>query len=227
MTDTQHTTTEAGTDDGTTPDPQTDASTATENGSQEATTKPEPWDRTLASLPQDVADYIRELRDENKTRRTEADTTRTKLDQVLGALGLGEKQDDDPEALATQATAERDQATAQARDAVRELAIYKAAVKQGADPDALTDSRSFMGQVAALDPADAEFTEKVTAAVKDAVTKTPGYRAAAPTTGAGSADFAGGDTGGEVNAERFAAMTSAERVALFQSNPTLYRRLAG
>lgn len=228
--------TETQTGNGTTPDPAAAGTTApagtpgtpTDPPADEQGSKPEPWDRTLTSLPTDVADYIRELRGENKARRTEHEDTKTKLEQVLTALGLGEKTDDDPAVLAQQASTERDQATATAQEAVRELAIYKAAVAQGANPDALTDSRTFMASVTALDPADAEFGEQVSAAIKDALTKNAAYRTTAPTTGAGSADFTGGNAGGgEINAERFASMSSAEKVALYQSSPELYRRLAG
>ncbi|WP_253777737.1 hypothetical protein [Goodfellowiella coeruleoviolacea] len=64
-----------------------------------------------------------------------------------------------------------------ARDAMLDLAVYRAAAKHQADPDALLDSTSFRARVQALDPAASDFTSKLGEAIKKAVEDNPRYRA--------------------------------------------------
>jgi hypothetical protein len=133
----------------------------------------------VASLPEWTQKMIRELRTEaatNRTKATTAEATKAEtMDAIAKALGL--KGDDDPAAAAKTAAEERDAARKQAQDATTTLAVYRMAAKQGANPESLTDSRSFMRQLEAIDPADAEFAAKVETAIKTAVEANPSLKA--------------------------------------------------
>ncbi|HET6909836.1 MAG TPA: hypothetical protein VFH54_10900 [Mycobacteriales bacterium] len=121
--------------------------------------------------PDRAATLIQKLRAEKAALKGSAtkaaEAARQDLAQTIGkALGL--VQDDtppDPAALTQQLTA----ASAQAKQAQLELAVYRAA-GDTADPIALIDSRAFMQQVAAIDPAD---TSAITQAITQAVTANP------------------------------------------------------
>ena len=150
------------------------------------------------SLPDDPAvlkGMIADLRRENGSARTNAkaqaaDEARTALVQELGkALGLVKdgEQAPKPEELTAQVQA----AQQAARAAQVELAVHRAAGTHKADPSALLDSRAFLAKVADLDPTADDFGEKVTAAIKQAVTDTPTLLAALAA-GASSVDHAGG-----------------------------------
>ncbi len=137
----------------------------------------------LAKLdPAALAKMVRDLRAENAASRTNAKQSaaaeaREQLAQEIGkALGLVKSDDDkaDPAKLAEQVSA----AQQAQRAAAVELAVYKAAGKHGADPDALTDSRTFLDRVSKLDPTASDFPAKVADAVKKAVEDNPRYRAA-------------------------------------------------
>jgi hypothetical protein len=123
-------------------------------------------------------------------KKNAAEEAKAQLVQEIGkALGLvqdGKDEAPDPAKL----TAEIERTQKAHRDAVIELAVYRGASKHGADPEALTDSRAFLKSLAELDPADEEFTKKVNAAIKQAVTDNPKLKAAsAPPRNSG--DFSG------------------------------------
>src|SRR5690606_17931146 len=138
---------------------------------------------------------ITDLRRENGAARTNAkaqaaDEARTALVQELGkALGLVKdgEQAPKPEELTAQVQA----AQQAARAAQVELAVHRAAATHKADPSALLDSRAFLAKVADLDPTADDFGEKVTAAIKQAVSDNPKLLAA-QAAGASSVDHAGG-----------------------------------
>lgn len=117
---------------------------------------------------------------ENADASAAAAAEQAKLDKVLTALGLD---------TATSKTADVDTITSQlqaARAAQRahavELAVLRAAGRNGADGDALLDSRSFLDSLNGVDPAD---TAAITDAIKTAVTTNPRFgRAATDTDGA-------------------------------------------
>lgn len=109
------------------------------------------------------------------------------------------------------------------RLAAVQAAIIQAAPGAGADVARLLDSQSFAATVATVDPTD---TAAITQAITTAVTAQPWLSAHAPGPARGGADF-GGTGAGEVTPAQFAAMSYAERVALHQSDPDTYRRLAG
>ncbi|WP_052071026.1 hypothetical protein [Rhodococcoides fascians] len=152
-------------------------------------------------------DYVEKLRAENAKHRTSAKTAKDEAVQAkkdadaaaeaarrdfaqnIGkAIGLIE--DDkpvDPADLVTAATAKAEQAealaqsrAAEARAAQVELALYRAADQANADSSALLDSRSFLAEVADLDPSASDFADQVTAAVTAAVDKNPKFRKANP-----------------------------------------------
>lgn len=149
------------------------------------------------ALPDDPAALkaeIAKLRKENGAERTNAkqkaadDAVAQLTDKLAVALGI-KKEGEKPTAdeLQKQLTA-RDAA---AKQAVTELAIYRAAGANGASPDALLDSRSFLAKVAELDPSEKGFSDKVSAAIKAAVAENPKLKAA-PGAGTSSVDHAGG-----------------------------------
>lgn len=186
----------------------------------------EPW-----SDPEKAKAEIERLRRENAASRTNAkataaDEARKELAQQIGkALGLVADDDTPPDPAAL--TAEVEAGRAENRTLAVELAVYKSVTQHGGNAAALTDSRAFLAKVADLDPKAEDFTTKVIDAAKAAVTANPTLKAT-PQAGIASAiDHAGGSGEGAVTKEQFAAMTPAEKNALFKSNPTLYRQLTG
>lgn len=128
-------------------------------------------------------------------KKKAADEERARITKELGkVLGLVEDDKDaapDPAKL----TAEITRATAAHRETAVELAVFKRASKGGADPDALTDSRAFLSKLKDLDPTASDFTEKLDAAIAEAVKDNPKLKAGSTTAAAAAAvaDFTGGD----------------------------------
>lgn len=103
------------------------------------------------------------------------------LDKVLAALGVegaGSKAPD-VDAITTQLQ----QAQADSRARAVELAVLRAAGRNGADGDALLDSRQFLASLDGVDPTDAA---AITDAVKAAVAANSRYALAADTAAAGA-----------------------------------------
>ena len=175
------------------------------------------WDGKVESLPPAAQKLIRDLRKEDGDERVAKKT----LDAIQKALNPDAKADEKPDAAQlTKALADRE---ADAKQAKTELAVYKLAGKNGADPDALLDSRGFLAKLADLDPSD---TTKITKAIKDAVTDNPKLKAV-QVAGSSGADFNGGSGEGAVTQAKFDAMSPAEKNRLFNTNPSLYRTLSG
>lgn len=124
-------------------------------------------------------------------KKAAADEARTEIVQELGkALGLIKDDKDappDPAAL----TAQIEKATAAHRETAVELAVYRSAGKHGADPDALTDSRTFLNSIKGLDPSEEGFVKKVSDAIKKAVETNPKLKAAGQAPARTSSDFSG------------------------------------
>lgn len=142
------------------------------------------------------AAYVKKLRDEAAGHRTEKQASKDALAQIAKILNPdADKPDasDIPNQLA--------QAQAESVATQRELAVYKAAGKNGADADKLIDSRSFMDSVKELDPAGKDFATKVAEAIKEAVKNNPGFAPAqvAPKPNSSTVDHSGGS--GEGNAK--------------------------
>ena len=130
-------------------------------------TAPE-WDGKVESLPPAAQKLIRDLRKEDGDERVAKKT----LDAIQKALNPDAKADEKPDAAQlTKALADRE---ADAKQAKTELAVYKLAGKNGADPDALLDSRGFLAKLADLDPTDAK---AITKAITEAVTDNPKLKA--------------------------------------------------
>jgi hypothetical protein len=128
----------------------------------------------------------------------ERDQLRAALDAIQQALTPDAEGEQDPAQLAA-AVAERDtqiaDLTVQLRTARVELAAYQAAAAHGARADRLLNSRSFVEQLAALDPAAATFADQLGDAIRAAVEADPElYRAAPGGPPRGGAEFHGPPT---------------------------------
>jgi len=165
----------------------------------------------VASLPDWAQKLIRETRDEAATYRTKhkevTEQHQASLDAIAKALGL--KSDDDPATAAKTAAEERDAARQEAKAAKVEAAVMRAANKHGANPEALTDSRSFMGKLSDLDPAADDFASRLDETIKSAVEANPTLKAA-PTSGpaprSGGSVNGGTPTTGQLSREDLQAM---------------------
>ena len=175
------------------------------------------WDGKVETLPPAAQKIITDLRKEAGDERIAAKT----LAAIQKALNPDAKGDEKPSAEAlTKALTERDTAAKQAQT---ELAVYKAAAKQGADADALLDSRAFLAKIAELDPTK---TADIDKAIKEAVTNNPKLKTV-QAAGASGSDFSGGSGEGAVTQAQFNAMSNTEKNSLHNTNPSLYRTLSG
>ncbi|WP_018135438.1 hypothetical protein [Acaricomes phytoseiuli] len=162
---------------------------------QPSGTQPAPAEDAQESPEATIARLTAEnskLRAENGKDRVNAKTqaaeeARNDLVQELGkALGLVKEGDKQPtaEELTTSLAQANEASNAQAL----QLAVFRAASKNGAHGDALLDSTSFLAAVKGLDPNDGE---KIDAAIKSAVETNPRFRAAQAAART-SAEFNGG-----------------------------------
>lgn len=165
---------------------------------------PAPDDKTHEDPPADDDEQgstsddpkLKAARDEAAQNRIKARDAAAEKDQLIQQMGkaLGLITDDDKgegpdaEALARSVADEQ----AKAVTASRELAVYKAATKAGANPDALLDSRSFLASIEDVDHTD---PKAVTAAIEAAV-KANTNLASRQVHGASTADTASGPGGG-------------------------------
>jgi hypothetical protein len=147
--------------------------------------------------PERAKRAIESARESERKAKAEAKAEKDRVAAILKAAGLAPDGKEDPEAMLKAAAAERDQAKATARQQAIELAVYKSAGKAGADPDALLDSRGFLGQLEGLDTDAKNFGDKVVDAIKKAVTSNPKL-AAQQTPGRSGAQIPGG-SGGRTN----------------------------
>lgn len=177
--------------------------TPAQNGGEAPAETPAEGDDEHGSTADDPK--LKAARDEaaqNRIRAREAkdaaDTAASKYDQLVQTLGkgLGLIKDDgdgkteapDAEALAAQVA----EAQTKATDSARELAVYKAAATNGADPTKLLDSRSFLASIAEVDHGD---EAALSAAIKAAVQGNQSF-ALGRVSGASTADTASGPGGG-------------------------------
>lgn len=174
-----------------------DADKPDAKGTDSAAAKTTEWDGKVDSLPAGAQKIINDLRGKDGDERIAAKT----LAAIQKALNPDAKGNEKPNA--EQLTA---QLTAQAettKQVQTELAVYKLAGKQGADADALLDSRAFLAKIADLDHTD---TKAVTKAITDAITDNPKLKAARAA-GQSGADFSGGS--GEQRTKKSASLTEA------------------
>jgi hypothetical protein len=148
----------------------------------------------VASLPDWAQKLIGKTRTEAATNRTKAGTANDALtatrDAIAKALGL--KEDDDPVAAAKTAAEERDAARTEAKATKIENAVLRAASKNGANPERLTDSRAFMRTLEAIDPTADDFAAQVDAAIKTAVETDPSLKGAPVVPGKSGGEVIGG-----------------------------------
>jgi hypothetical protein len=120
---------------------------------------------------------VENLREENRQLKQRGDQGGNGgQQQAAGQQGQGQApapQQNQQQPQAGQAPA--DDTAAQLRAANTKVAILTHAGKHGANPTALTDSMSFMAQVAKLDPAADDYTKKLSDAIKQAVADHPHY----------------------------------------------------
>ncbi|MEU4777473.1 hypothetical protein [Micromonospora sp. NPDC023633] len=214
-------------------------------GSQQQATQPaqqpaqqtgqEPTGERLEDLPPWAQKVVRDAREGEAKARTNAkaqaateaaDQARQELAQKLLAVldpKAAEEKQADPAQLTQQLTKMADTN----RDLAVELAIWKGAKKAGANPQALTDSRSFMDTAHKLDPTADDFPAKLRDAMKKAIDDNPQYREAGQAPARSGGEFTGGPGGDAVTSEQFKRMTAGQRNELFKTNPDLYRKLAG
>jgi hypothetical protein len=146
-------------------------------------------------------------------KKNAAEEAKAELVQQMGrALGLI-KDDKDEAPDPAKLTAEIERATAAHRETAIELAIYRSAGKHGADPDALTDSRTFLNSIKDLDPSDEGFAKAVSAAIKAAVADNPKLRAQGQAPARTSGDFSGSSGGRPKDTDSIEAHREARRKA--------------
>lgn len=193
----------------------TDAATAT----TEAKPWAEQWDGKVESLPPAARKIIDDARKDAGDERIAKKT----LDAIQKALNPDATDKVDPAKLTEQLTTTQ----AQARSAALELAIYKAAGAAGANADALTDRRSFMDAVNALDPSTEDFATKVSEAIAAATTADPTLKQAGRAPSASGREIAGGSgEQGQITEEQLQTMT-AEQIVDAQNKGLLKHLLGG
>ncbi|MGH3205114.1 MAG: hypothetical protein ACRDP5_24150 [Streptosporangiaceae bacterium] len=147
------------------------------------------------SLEKDLAD----LKAANTKRDEE---TQARNLALAKALGIAVDETPDPEKLAADlkaAQAQVQEATvksqARERELTVELQLMRQAARHGANPELLADSRTFMAQVAGLDPSSDSFGDDLGDAIKAAVEANPAYKLAQ--TAAGTQTGTGGGNGAQ------------------------------
>ena len=172
-----------------------------------------------------AAQYRVQLRAQ-ETKVAELEGTLAKL---AAALNPGATETDPAQQAAT-ATAEAERVRTEAAQLKAELQVHNLAAEAGANAVKLLDSRRFTDKLHGLDPAADDYTDQVSAAIKDAVSKDATLSAAGQVPSRGGASGAGqgpAQPAGAVTQEQFNAMDYDARAELYRTNPDLYRRLAG
>lgn len=164
---------------------------------QPPATPPEPpAANDVQSLPDWAQKMIGDLRNEAAGNRTKAKTAEEERAELLAsiakAIGNGEDETPDPAKLTSDLEATRNDA----RVARVEAAAVRAAVKAGANADALLDSRSFIDAIAGFDPASDTFSTDLESAITKALEANPTLKTAGQAPGKSGADHTG-DPGGK------------------------------
>lgn len=149
------------------------------------------------------------------------------LANIAKALGLAPDESADPAAQVSDLTSQVQTLTTEVDQLRAELMVHNLAGDLSANPSALLDSRAFTNALHALDAGAEDYRDQVVAAIKDAVASNTSLRAAGPRRGGTPSAGGGTPEDGAVTAEQFAGMSYREKVALYNNNPDLYRRLAG
>jgi len=160
--------------------------------------------QNVGELPDWAQKLLTDVRGEAAKYRTEAKTAAEQAqaeitDRIAKAFGLKEEAAADPDAL-TKSVAEARETAAKA---ARELAIFKAASTQGADPNRLLDSNSFMSSVQGLDPNDGA---GITSAIQAAIAANPILKAVQAAAASGT-ELGGSQEAGLITDEQLARMS--------------------
>lgn len=159
--------------------------------------------------------------------------TKAQADQLAAiakALGLAPDETADPAVQVGELSGQVETLTSTVTQLNAELLVHTLAGDVQANPVALLDSRAFTTKLHGLDPSAADYREQVANAIKEAVNANANLRSKGQGPARGGAPGAGqgpANPDGAVTQEQFDAMAYAEKVALFQTNPDLYRRLTG
>lgn len=146
-------------------------------------------------LPAWAQKLIRDGRNEAAANRAKAkehetalsalqEKSQQQLDGIAKALGLKPEEATPEQILAERdaARAQSDASAARAREAAVELAVFRAAAASQVNGNALLDSRSFVATLTGLDPAAADFGQRVSDAITTAVEANPGWKVVAAAT---------------------------------------------
>ncbi|WP_018807329.1 hypothetical protein [Salinispora arenicola] len=159
--------------------------------SKPASRQSPPSKRPLEEFPDDIRDYVKDLRKQAgdgrvgmRTEKERADTAEGRLQEVLEGftqvLGLTPQapQDEpqDPAQVAAQLTEQLSTAREEHRKTRIEMATFLAAQSSDADARALLDSRSFGDRVSGLDLDAPDFAEQLATAIREAVEENPKFR---------------------------------------------------
>jgi hypothetical protein len=157
---------------------------------------------------------ITKLRKENARRRTDSraakqakDDTEGRLKAIAKALGVEDGDEPDVDAL----KAQLDKASGEMKSLKIENALSRAAKKHGADPEALTDSRSFMKDANVLNPDDEDFASSLNELVKTAVENNPKLKAGQASTRSGG-EFGPSDDGKKVSLDAAIAKGDGDEI---------------
>lgn len=166
-------------------------------------------------------------RTERNTLQAELEAIKATQDALRKAL-TGEAGDkgEDPAKVAERLTGEVDGLRATNTALTHQVAVLRAAPKAGADGDALLDSLTFTKSLDALDASAEDYPDQVAAAIVKAVESNKSLRASQGP-GRGGAPGAGSAGDSTVTREQFDAMGYQARAELYETNPSLYRQLAG
>lgn len=181
----------------------------TEGGGDGAGGQADPPAETEAKWDDSTRAYIERLRGESAAGRTAKRDAETAVqtaaekaaaderEKIAKALGLTDSPPDATQLAASVAEKDRDLAsrdrTIKAQD--RELAAWRAAQRAGVNAGALLDSRSFVAELAKLDPSKDDFGAQLDAAVKAAADANPHYRQTGQVPASGGADLNAGGSG--------------------------------
>lgn len=132
---------------------------------------------TVAQLQQQLKDARAEAgKNRVNAKLAAAEEAREALTaDIAKALGLTKDGDKalDPKALADQLAAK----DKEAKSSAVQLAVYRNASKAGADPEAVTDSKTALAAVEKLDTSADDFNTKVVVAMKKAIENNPKLKA--------------------------------------------------
>lgn len=195
------------------------------------TTETEADDPRVKRANAQAADYRTKLRAQEQATtdlQTKLDEQAATLSKLASVFNPDAPADNDPAQALTTITAEAETLRAELTTARAELTVHTLAADNGANPNALLDSRAFLNSLQALDATADNYRDQVAEAIKTAVEHNANLSATGPAPAKGGAPGAGQGSAaaGGVTQEQFNAMGLGERNDLFRRDPDTYRRLA-